>query len=129
MNYELIMTIYPDFPLRNPPFFSGAREKKNTRQMLTYLTELWGRLGPFDGIMGYSQGAAVAGAISEPGRFFLQKSLLKSSEKEIKTYYILFIFICGNRLYIYIYILYTYTYIYIIYIYIYIYIHKYHKIS
>ena len=31
------------------------------RQMLSYLTDLWQRLGPFDGIMGYSQGAAVAG--------------------------------------------------------------------
>lgn len=45
-----------EFSLRNE-----ARWVTDKRQMLSYLTDLWQRLGPFDGIMGYSQGAAVAG--------------------------------------------------------------------
>ena len=32
--------------------------------MVRYLQDLWRSDGPFDGIMGYSQGAAVAGGLS-----------------------------------------------------------------
>ena len=42
--------------------------------MLTYLTDLWQRLGPFDGIMGYSQGAAVAGVFGICGMESMKKN-------------------------------------------------------
>ena len=65
---------YADGPIQLPPFsaegiqrrlswWSFKREDSWSR-MLAYLLEVFRRDGPFDGIMGYSQGAAVAGGLA-----------------------------------------------------------------
>ncbi|CAE7401164.1 xpot [Symbiodinium sp. CCMP2456] len=65
---------YIDGPVQLPPFsaegihrrlswWSIKREDSWTK-LLAYLHEVFRRDGPFDGVMGYSQGAAVAGGLS-----------------------------------------------------------------
>eukprot|EP00438_Fugacium_kawagutii_P021329 Skav215880 [mRNA] locus=scaffold956:7676:11321:- [translate_table: standard] len=59
---------HADAPIQLPPFSvtDPLHRRLSWWQMVTYLTEVWRRHGPFDGIMGYSQGASVAGGYLAP---------------------------------------------------------------
>ena len=65
---------YADGPIQLPPFTAEGNQRRlswwslkredSWSRMLAYLLEIFRRDGPFDGVMGYSQGAAVAGGLA-----------------------------------------------------------------